>query len=56
MGIRNPDKVEITSGLTGGETVVIEGNFSLPDKSKVEISKGDEEEKQEGEKKKEEEP
>src|SRR6266542_3460867 len=56
VGIRTPDKVEITSGLTGGETVVIEGNFSLPDKTKVEISKGDEEEKQEGEKKKEEEP
>ncbi|HSV33323.1 MAG TPA: efflux RND transporter periplasmic adaptor subunit [Pyrinomonadaceae bacterium] len=56
VGIRNPDKVEITSGLNGGETVVIEGNFSLPDKSKVEISKGDEEKKQEGEKKKEEEP
>ena len=56
VGIRNLDKVEITSGLNGGETVVIEGNFSLPDKTKVEISKGDEEEKQEGEKKKEEEP
>jgi len=56
VGIRTPDKMEITSGLEGGETVVIEGNFSLPDKTKVEISKGVEEEKQSGEKKKEEEP
>jgi len=29
IGIRTKDKMEITSGLQGGETVVIEGNFSL---------------------------
>jgi len=52
----HPQIAEIVEGLRAGDTVVIEGNFSLPDKSKVEISKGDEEEKQEGEKKKEEEP
>jgi RND family efflux transporter MFP subunit len=36
IGIRTPDKVEIVDGLKGGETVVIEGNYALPDKTKVE--------------------
>lgn len=36
VGIRTADKIEIVSGLVGGETVVIEGNFSLPDGTKVE--------------------
>src|SRR5689334_9956696 len=36
IGIRTPDKVEIVEGLKGGETVVIEGNYALPDKTKVE--------------------
>jgi HlyD family secretion protein len=39
VGIRTNDKVEITSGLQGGETVVIEGNFSLADGTKVEVAK-----------------
>jgi multidrug efflux pump subunit AcrA (membrane-fusion protein) len=43
VGIRSGDKTEITEGLRGGETVVIEGNFSLPDGTKVEVSEGDEE-------------
>jgi RND family efflux transporter MFP subunit len=38
IGIRTPDKIEITSGLQGGETVVIEGNYALPDGTKVEVS------------------
>jgi HlyD family secretion protein len=38
VGIRAKDKVEITSGLKGGETVVIEGNYALPDDTKVEIA------------------
>jgi hypothetical protein len=38
VGVRTPDKVEITSGLQGGETVVIEGNYGLPDGTKVEVS------------------
>ena len=38
VGIRTPEKMEIASGLLGGETVVIEGNFSLPDGTKVEVS------------------
>jgi multidrug efflux pump subunit AcrA (membrane-fusion protein) len=45
-GIRTADKIEITEGLQGGETVVIEGNYALPDGTKVEIAK--EEEKKEG--------
>jgi RND family efflux transporter MFP subunit len=38
VGIRTPDKIEIVEGLQGGETVVIEGNFALPDGTKVEIA------------------
>ncbi|MDQ1728735.1 MAG: hypothetical protein QOD33_860 [Pyrinomonadaceae bacterium] len=38
VGIRTADKFEITEGLQGGETVVIEGNFALPDGSKVEVT------------------
>jgi HlyD family secretion protein len=36
IGIRTPDKIEIAEGLKGGETVVIEGNYALPDGTKVE--------------------
>ena len=60
VGIRSGDKTEITEGLQGGETVVVEGNFSLPDGTKVEVSepdeegKGDEEEKKSDEEKKDE--
>jgi HlyD family secretion protein len=39
VGIRTRDKMEIASGLQGGETVVIEGNFSLADGTKVEVAK-----------------
>ncbi len=39
VGIRTKDKMEIISGLQGGETVVIEGNFSLADGTKVEVAK-----------------
>src|SRR5207253_10273958 len=47
VGIRTTDKMEIVEGLQGGETVVIEGNYSLPDGTKVEVAK-DEEKKEEG--------
>src|SRR6267142_958608 len=40
IGIRTPDKIEITEGLLGGETVVIEGNYALPDGAKVEVAQG----------------
>src|SRR5436309_15413019 len=42
VGIRTTEKMEITEGLQGGETVVVEGNFSLPDGTKVEIAKAEE--------------
>ena len=48
IGIRTAEKIEIVEGLQGGETIVIEGNYALPDGTKVEVAK-DEEEK--GEKK-----
>ncbi|HJQ27463.1 MAG TPA: efflux RND transporter periplasmic adaptor subunit [Blastocatellia bacterium] len=52
IGIRTPEQIEITSGLRGGETVIIEGNYALPDGTKVEINEDKEEE--EGGKKEEE--
>jgi len=42
VGVRTAERMEITEGLQGGETVVIEGNFSLPDGTKVYIAKGEE--------------
>jgi HlyD family secretion protein len=42
VGIRTKDKMEITSGLKGGETIVIEGNYALPDEAKVEVTEGEE--------------
>jgi multidrug efflux pump subunit AcrA (membrane-fusion protein) len=38
VGIRTPQTMQITSGLQGGETVVIAGNYALPDGTKVEIN------------------
>jgi multidrug efflux pump subunit AcrA (membrane-fusion protein) len=37
-GIRNAGRVQITSGLKGGETVVTEGNYGLPDGTQVAIA------------------
>jgi len=45
IGIRTPDKMEIVEGLKGGETVVVEGNYALPDKTKVEPQTNTDEEK-----------
>src|SRR5262249_41663790 len=42
VGIRAGDKVEIAEGLQGGETIVVEGNFGLPDGTKVEVAKEEE--------------
>ena len=36
IGIRTPEKVEIVEGIKDGETVVVEGNYALPDGTKVE--------------------
>jgi len=38
VGIRTPDRMEITSGLKEGETVVVEGNYALPDGTRVEVA------------------
>lgn len=35
IGVRTPDRIEIVEGLEGGETVVVEGNYALPDGTKV---------------------
>jgi len=45
VGIRTAEKIEIVEGLQGGETVVVEGNYALPDGTKVEIAteRGEEE-------------
>jgi multidrug efflux pump subunit AcrA (membrane-fusion protein) len=42
VGIRTPDKMEIVSGLQEGETVVIEGNYVLPDGTRVEVQTDEE--------------
>ena len=47
IGIRTADKIEIVEGLQGGETIVIEGNFALPDGTKVEVAKPEEQKKAE---------
>ncbi len=53
VGIRNGDKIQITTGLDGNEDVIVEGNYSLADGTKVEATaagdddKGDEEKKDE---------
>src|SRR5215469_9646673 len=37
-GIRETDRVQITKGLSGGETVIVRGSYGLPDKTKVKIA------------------
>jgi HlyD family secretion protein len=44
VGVRSGDRIEITEGLAEGDTVVIEGNFALPDGTKVEIAKDEDKE------------
>jgi multidrug efflux pump subunit AcrA (membrane-fusion protein) len=51
VGIKTSDLMEIVSGLQEGEMVVTEGNFALPDKTKVQVSADEGEgEKNEGDK------
>ena len=50
IGIKSGDKVEITEGLEEGETVVVEGNYALPDGTKVEIAKDEEKSDESGDK------
>jgi RND family efflux transporter MFP subunit len=42
VGIRTADTIEIVEGLQGGETIVIEGNYALPDGTKVELAEAEE--------------
>jgi HlyD family secretion protein len=42
IGIKNGDLVQITEGLEEGATVVVEGNYALPDGTKVEVAKDEE--------------
>jgi RND family efflux transporter MFP subunit len=37
-GIREDDRVQITKGLSGGETVIVRGSYGLPDKTKVKVA------------------
>src|ERR1017187_2873022 len=37
-GVREDDRVQITKGLSGGETVIVRGSYGLPDKTKVKIA------------------
>ena len=37
-GIREEDRVQITKGLSGGETIIVRGAYGLPDKAKVKIA------------------
>ncbi len=38
MGIREGDRVQITKGLSGDETVIVSGAYGLPDNTKVKIA------------------
>lgn len=42
IGIRTAEKMEVVAGLKDGDVVVVEGNFALPDGSKVEIARDEE--------------
>ncbi len=46
VGIKQGDKIQITEGLKGGETVVTEGNYALPDGTKVEAAKEEDKEEE----------
>ena len=41
VGIKNGDLIQIAEGLDEGATVVTEGNYALPDGTKVEVAKDD---------------
>ncbi len=52
VGIRTPEKIEIISGLNEGDTIVIEGNYALPDGAKVQVGEEGKDEKGGSEKEK----
>ena len=38
IGIRQGDRVQITKGLSGGETVIVSGGYALPDNTQVKVA------------------
>ena len=38
VGAHDSRRTQITSGLRGGETVVVEGNYGLPDRTRVTVA------------------
>jgi len=38
VGVRDSDRVQITKGLSGSETVIVSGGYALPDNTKVKIA------------------
>lgn len=50
VGIRTPEKTEITKGLQEGDTIVVEGNYALPDGTKVQVGEEGKGEKEKDEK------
>ena len=40
VGIRSGDRIQIISGVRPGEIVVTEGNYALPDGTKLQVSRG----------------
>ena len=50
-GIRTESEIQILSGLEGNETVVVEGNYALPDGTKVQVSEKEKDEENGGEEK-----
>jgi multidrug efflux system membrane fusion protein len=45
IGVKQGENVQIVEGLKGGESVVVEGNYGLPDGTKVEVAADDEADK-----------
>jgi RND family efflux transporter MFP subunit len=40
-GVRQGDRVQITNGLSGGETVIVSGAYGLPDNTKVKVAESE---------------
>ena len=51
VGVKGEDAWEITEGLGGDETVIVEGNYALPDGTKVRTVEAAAEEEEKGEEK-----
>jgi multidrug efflux pump subunit AcrA (membrane-fusion protein) len=49
-GIREGNSIQITKGLAGNETVIVNGSYALPDKTKVKIAESTSTEKPAGDK------